>query len=79
MLHNKDLLSIHDLTQDEVNEILELAKKLKVEQKAGVEHHLLRGKTLAMIFEKSSTRTRVSFQTGMLPRSHHHLRASSIL
>lgn len=65
MLHNKDLLSIHDLTIDEVNEILELAKKLKVEQKAGVEHHLLRGKTLAMIFEKSSTRTRVSFQTGM--------------
>lgn len=65
MLHNKDLLSIHDLTQDEVNEILDLAKKLKVEQKAGIEHHLLKGKTLAMIFEKSSTRTRVSFQTGM--------------
>lgn len=65
MLHNKDLLSIHDLTQDELHEILDLAKELKAKQKAGVAHPLLQGKTLAMIFEKSSTRTRVSFQTGM--------------
>lgn len=65
MLKGKDLLSIHDLSMDELNEILSLAKELKAKQRAGVEHHLLRGKTLGMIFEKSSTRTRVSFETGM--------------
>lgn len=65
MLKGKDMLSIHDLSVDEVQEILELAKELKAKQKAGIEHHLLKGKTLGMIFEKSSTRTRVSFETGM--------------
>ena len=65
MLKVKDLLSIHDLSVEEVNEILALAHELKAKQKAGIEHHLLKGKTLGMIFEKSSTRTRVSFQTGM--------------
>ena len=65
MLKGKDLLSIHDLSVAEVEEILSLAKELKAMQKAGVEHHLLAGKTLGMIFEKSSTRTRVSFETGM--------------
>ena len=64
-LKGKDLLSIHDLSVDEVEEILDLAKELKAMQKAGVEHHILAGKTLGMIFEKSSTRTRVSFETGM--------------
>ena len=64
-LKGKDLLSIHDLSVDEVEEILDLAKELKAMQKAGVEHHILEGKTLGMIFEKSSTRTRVSFETGM--------------
>lgn len=65
MLKGKDMLSIHDLSVDEVQEILALAKDLKAKQKAGIEHHLLKGKTLGMIFEKSSTRTRVSFETGM--------------
>ena len=65
MLKGKDMLSIHDLSVDEVQEILALATELKAKQKAGVEHHLLKGKTLGMIFEKSSTRTRVSFETGM--------------
>lgn len=65
MLSCKDLLSIHDLTVEEVEEILTLAQELKAMQKAGIEHHLLEGKTLGMIFEKSSTRTRVSFETGM--------------
>lgn len=65
MLKGKDLLSIHALSVDEVEEILSLAKELKAMQKAGVEHHILAGKTLGMIFEKSSTRTRVSFETGM--------------
>lgn len=59
------MLSIHDLSVDEVQEILALAKELKAKQKAGVPHKILEGKTLGMIFEKSSTRTRVSFETGM--------------
>lgn len=65
MLKGKDMLSIHDLSVDEIQEILALAKELKAKQKAGVPHEILKGKTLGMIFEKSSTRTRVSFETGM--------------
>lgn len=65
MLQGKDLLSIHDLSTDEVAEILDFAAELKAMQKAGVEHKLLAGKTLGMIFEKSSTRTRVSFEVGI--------------
>ena len=65
MLNSKDLLSIHDLSTDEVAEILDFAAELKTMQKAGVEHKLLAGKTLGMIFEKSSTRTRVSFEVGI--------------
>lgn len=60
-----DLLSIHDLSADDVEEILTLAGDLKAKQKAGIPHPLLAGKTLGMIFEKSSTRTRVSFEVGM--------------
>jgi ornithine carbamoyltransferase len=58
-------ISIADLTQDEFNKILPLAEKLKKMQKSGQEHHYLKGKTLGMIFAKSSTRTRVSFEVGM--------------
>ena len=65
MLKGKDLLSIHDLSRDEVEEILNCATRLKVMQKAGIEHKILAGKTLGMIFEKSSTRTRVSFEVGI--------------
>ena len=65
MLKGKDMLSIHDLSVDDFEEILALAAELKAMQKAGVEHHILEGKILGMIFEKSSTRTRVSFETGM--------------
>ena len=60
-----DLLSIHELSADDVEEILTLAADLKAKQKAGISHKLLAGKTLGMIFEKSSTRTRVSFEVGM--------------
>lgn len=60
-----DLLSIHELNADDVEEILTLAADLKAKQKAGIPHKLLAGKTLGMIFEKSSTRTRVSFEVGM--------------
>ncbi len=61
----KHLISLHDITNEEFNKILTLAGKLKAETKAGITHHLLKGKTLAMIFTKSSTRTRISFETGM--------------
>ena len=64
-LQGKDLLSIHDLSAEEVYQIFDLAKKLKAMQKRGEEHHLLKGKTLGMIFQKASTRTRVSFEVGM--------------
>ncbi len=63
-LKNKDLLSIHDLSVGEVATILDVSKKLKRKQKAGEPHEYLKGKTLAMIFSKASTRTRVSFETG---------------
>ena len=65
MLKGKDLLSIHDLSADDVEEILSHAAELKFAQKSGVPHRILEGKTLGMIFEKSSTRTRVSFEVGM--------------
>lgn len=64
-IQGKDLLSIHDLSAAEVSEILDVAETLKAKQQRGEEHHLLKGKTLGMIFEKSSTRTRVSFEVGM--------------
>ena len=61
----KHLLKLLDLSSEEIKEILDLADKLKYENKNGIEHHILKGKTLGMVFEKSSTRTRVSFETGM--------------
>ncbi len=61
----KHLLKLQDLSQHDILDILNLADQLKYETKHGIEHHLLKGKTLGMIFQKSSTRTRVSFETGM--------------
>lgn len=61
----KHLLKLSDLTAEEIVGILNLADQLKYEKNNGIEHHLLKGKTLGMIFQKSSTRTRVSFEVGM--------------
>lgn len=61
----KHLLKLLDLSKEEIIDILNLADQLKYENKNGIEHHILKGKTLGMIFQKSSTRTRVSFETGM--------------
>jgi ornithine carbamoyltransferase len=61
----KDILSIADLSTNEIGMILMLAGKLKREQKRGKSRPFLRGKTLGMIFQKPSTRTRVSFEVGM--------------
>ena len=61
----KQLLKLWVLTGQEIIDILNLADQLKYEQKNGIVHHHLKGKTLGMIFQKSSTRTRVSFEVGM--------------
>ena len=61
----KHLLKMLDLSKEEILDILNLADQLKYENKHGIEHHILKGKTLGMIVQKSSTRTRVSFETGM--------------
>ena len=61
----KDLLKMSDLSREEIESILDLAAQLKYEQKNGIEHKVLAGKTLGMIFQKASTRTRVSFETGI--------------
>lgn len=61
----KDLLKMSDLDKDELLALIELAQKLKYEKQHGIAHELLKGKTLGMIFEKSSTRTRVSFEAGI--------------
>ena len=61
----KHFLKLGDLTPEEINELLALADQLKFEKKHGIAHPRLAGKTLGMIFQKSSTRTRVSFEVGM--------------
>lgn len=60
-----DLLKMADLSKEDIIDILNLASQLKYERKNGIEHKLLAGKSLGMIFQKASTRTRVSFETGM--------------
>ncbi len=69
----KHLLKLADLSGREIIDILNLADQLKYEQKNGMEHRYLRGKTLGMIFQKASTRTRVSFETGMYQLGGHAL------
>ena len=61
----KHFLKLLDVSAEEITELLNLADQLKYEKKHGIEHQLLKGKTLGMIFQKSSTRTRVSFETGI--------------
>jgi ornithine carbamoyltransferase len=69
----KDLLSIYDLTAEEIETIFQKAKELKKTHRQGVPHRPLEGKTLAMVFEKPSTRTRVSFEAGMYQLGGHAL------
>jgi len=64
-MKGKSLISINDLTLDEMNAIFDLSADLKKKLKEGVPHKYLEGQTLGMIFSKPSTRTRVSFETGI--------------
>lgn len=72
-LKGKDFISIHDYSSSEITYMLEVASELKRLQKAGIPHPILAGKTLAMIFQKASTRTRVAFEVGMYQLGGHAL------
>jgi len=61
----RDFLALSQFTKDELDNLLGLTAELKLRQKQGVEHTLLKGKSVALIFEKSSTRTRISFEVGV--------------
>jgi ornithine carbamoyltransferase len=67
----RDFISMVDLNKNEIYEIFDLTKKLKESQKKGVAHKIFQDKTLAMIFEKPSLRTRVTFETGMTQLGGH--------
>lgn len=73
----RDFLALSQFEKAELDAMFALTKDLKQKTKSGVEHHLLKGKTLAMIFEKSSTRTRISFEVGMYQLGGHPLFISS--
>lgn len=73
----KHLLKMMDLSKEEIIDILNLADQLKYELKHGIPHNHLKGKTLGMIFQKASTRTRVSFETGMYQLGGYPLFLSS--
>jgi len=70
---NKDFLTIPDLTADEIHATFRLAIELKAKTKQSETHHILDGQTLAMIFQKPSARTRVSFEVGMFQLGGHAL------
>jgi len=61
----KDFLALHQFSKDELDNLFALTAELKLRQKQGVDHRLLGGKSVALIFEKSSTRTRISFEVGV--------------
>ncbi len=70
---SKDLVNVTDLGRDEMMDLFRLASKLKKRKRRGEAHAILEGRSLAMIFEKRSTRTRVSFEVGMCDLGGHAL------
>ena len=75
-LETKDLLTLDEISDKEFSELIDHSIKLKEENKTGKGKPLLENKTLAMLFEKPSTRTRVSFETGMLQLGGHTVNLS---
>lgn len=73
----RDFISLNDFTAEEISYMIDVALKLKAEKKAGIPHPVLKGKTLGMIFTKSSTRTRVSFEVGIYQLGGYGLFLSS--
>jgi ornithine carbamoyltransferase len=73
----RDFLTLHDYTPEEVRYLLDFAGQLKAEHKAGIPHHILKGKGLGMVFQKSSTRTRISFEAGIAQLGGYGLFLSS--
>lgn len=76
-LRGRDFISINDFTPEEINQLLDTADWFKLQQKAGIVDQPLKGKTLAMIFQKASTRTRVSFEVGIWQLGGYALYLSS--
>ncbi len=76
-LKTKSILTLEELTSKELTQLIDMAIKLKKDFKEGKQPQLLKNKTLAMIFQKPSTRTRVSFETGMFQLGGHALNLSS--
>ncbi|MCJ7704032.1 MAG: ornithine carbamoyltransferase, partial [Desulfobacterales bacterium] len=76
-MKGKSLASLYDLTREEIEQILKTSELLKLQLIRGQKHSMLKGKTLAMIFEKPSTRTRVSFEVGMWQLGGYALYLSS--
>lgn len=76
-MKGRHLISMADLTKEEIHALINTAEMLKLQSRTGAPHPLLAGKTLAMIFEKNSTRTRVSFEAGMYQLGGHALFLSS--
>jgi ornithine carbamoyltransferase len=73
----RDFICLNDFTAAEINEMIGVARTLKAENKAGFPHRVLKGKTLGMIFTKSSTRTRVAFEVGIYQLGGYGLFLSS--
>lgn len=73
----KHLLKLSDWTREEILETLDLADKLKTEQKQGIEHPILKGKSVVLVFAKSSTRTRCSFDVGVYQLGAHSVTLGS--
>lgn len=77
MIKTKDILTLGELDKKQIMQILDLAARMKKDLKKGVAKPLLKNKTLAMIFQKPSTRTRISFETGMFQLGGHAIHLSS--
>ena len=69
----KDLLAISDFSREEILDLFEKSADLKEKRQKGIQHLSLKGKTLGMIFNKHSTRTRISFEVGMFELGGHAL------